>query len=404
MQRSMIWKIVISVFALYFAPACRTTQASDPSEVKWGHSDDPFFLPESPAYLINKSKGASYSICLAKYMLDELPGIQIELTTAVNIWATYLGRSIPVVITVKDLPRAKASDTTRELAATYNTICGKGFDTVVGFAPLQGATVGETSIRSMILTLPDGTKKMTSFERYLFLRDFTLSPDQGGFVGWESYQTKRRATFTKDQLIQIMTSREQLLFSLNGKLLTLPTLTHEVGHIWGLCDQYEGSSNCDTKHSTTHKVLDSLMGSATARELVFLTDDDIEGIRALGVRPGFQHDWPATPSTPVKPLVKKPVEVFEKIALTQADHKISAVFAVVTNVPSKLLMELKPKGSSNWDVLSSRDSEATGFNLPHMTQVISLPADDKQTYDVRLTLHTKDGTQFRIAGTQSWVQ
>ena len=384
--------------------ACRTRNAGETSETKWGHLDDRFFVPDSPAYLVNKSKGSTFKVCLAKYMVDELPGIQTEIETAVNIWASYLGRSIPVAITVKDLPRAKAGDNANDLGKSYNSLCGKGFDTVIGYGPLDGGTVGQTNVSSMITTFPDGSKKMTSFERYLFLRDFTASPNQDGFIGWESYQKKLGSVLTKDQLLQAMSSREQLIYSLNGKLLSLAVLTHEVGHIWGLCDQYEGASNCDTNHSTSHKVLDSLMGAATSREMVYLTDDDIEGIRALGVRPGFQHDWPPTPTTPVKPLVKKPVEVFEKRGLTQSNHVLSIVFAIVTNVPSKLIIELKPKGTSQWQTLSGQESEASGFNTPHLTDNISLSPTDSSIYDVRLTLQINDGNGFHIAGTQSWVQ
>lgn len=405
MQRITGRKILFVCAGLWSViSSCRARNTDETSEIKWGHLGDPFFLPESPSYLINKPKGASYNVCLAKYMIDALPGIQSEIEAAVNIWAFYLGRTIPVAIAVKDLPRAVAGDTAASLGAKYNDLCGKGFDTVVGFAPLEGAAAGQTSLTSMIMTLPDGSKKMTSFQRYLFLRDFSISPDKDGFNGWDSYQMRRGKAFTKAQLLELMTAREQLLFSLHGKLLTLPTLTHEIGHIWGLCDQYEGPTNCDAKHSTEHKVLDSVMGTATFRERIFLTDDDIAGIRALGVRPGFQHDWPATPSTPVKPLVQKPVELFEKLSLTQANHKVEAVFALITNVPSKLLIEVKPKGSSRWETLSSTDSPATGFDLPDVTQSIKLPANDNRIYDVRLTLQINEGGQFRLAGTLSWVQ
>ena len=54
------------------------------------------------------------------------------------------------------------------------------------------------------------------------------------------------------------------------------SVLHEVGHMYGLCDQYaEGISNCVT---TTAVVEGSVMKSAITMEL---TQDDIEGLRVL---------------------------------------------------------------------------------------------------------------------------
>jgi hypothetical protein len=50
---------------------------------------------------------------------------------------------------------------------------------------------------------------------------------------------------------------------------------HEIGHMWGLCDQYDGGRNC--QGGTTNP--NTVMGAASG--LQSLTPDDIEGIRAV---------------------------------------------------------------------------------------------------------------------------
>ena len=56
-------------------------------------------------------------------------------------------------------------------------------------------------------------------------------------------------------------ARATTQYASDNKFLILPVLTHEFGHVWGLCDQYEGANNCDPENSSSHLVLDSIMGS-----------------------------------------------------------------------------------------------------------------------------------------------
>ena len=58
-------------------------------------------------------------------------------------------------------------------------------------------------------------------------------------------------------------------------------MLHEVGHNWGLCDQYQGVANCADwleGHTNSDKVGNSVMGSNGSSTLM---SDDIEGIKYL---------------------------------------------------------------------------------------------------------------------------
>ena len=64
---------------------------------------------------------------------------------------------------------------------------------------------------------------------------------------------------------------------------------HEVGHFWGMCDQYRGNTrdgwiaSCSKEHRSNKRHAESIMGAATTGRTK-LTDDDIAGIKAMAVR------------------------------------------------------------------------------------------------------------------------
>lgn len=62
-------------------------------------------------------------------------------------------------------------------------------------------------------------------------------------------------------------------------------MLHEMGHLWGMCDQY--TDNCDPENRGEWN-LGSVMGSAASLEL---KEDDIVGIKKLAQREG--PDFPA---------------------------------------------------------------------------------------------------------------
>ena len=86
-----------------------------------------------------------------------------------------------------------------------------------------------------------------------------------------------------------------------GNYNSVTTLTHEFGHVWGLCDMYalkSGGTNCDPDHSTVdhdHKVVlvdESIMSHAKGVDDLFLSDDDISGIKKLDRRVDLdQIEW-----------------------------------------------------------------------------------------------------------------
>ena len=84
---------------------------------------------------------------------------------------------------------------------------------------------------------------------------------------------------------------------------TYGTILHEVGHNWGLCDQYiaigedgkDTAANCNDNlagHGNSNKVTSAVMGAGHRSDL---TDDDIEGIKYIVNQPGVaQNDqWKA---------------------------------------------------------------------------------------------------------------
>lgn len=60
-------------------------------------------------------------------------------------------------------------------------------------------------------------------------------------------------------------------------------MLHEVGHAWGLCDQYADMGNCDPNNSTQFD--DSAVMGSTTEDKQQLTPDDVAGIKALSLRP-----------------------------------------------------------------------------------------------------------------------
>lgn len=388
-------KIAVLFFVLYALPSCRERTTDAQADLKWGHLDREDLRPSSPHYLINKARETTFKVCLAQYLRDQLPGIDQEIDTAVNVWASYIGRKIPVSIDVKDLPRAKTGDTEITLAKAYFAQCGKGYDVVIGLAPLQGQNVGLTGAFTSVLTNSDGSKTVVSFDRFLFLRDFDISPNTKAEspASWKSYAQKGGTVQSNTQLLSLMRSRQSRFYSLKKDFLTLSVLTHEMGHVWGLCDQYEGTPNCDKNNSSTHIEINSIMSSARFRQIAYLSDDDILGIRALAARPGFKHDWPDTPAltdTP-SPVNLGSIEYFDIQSLTRNGNVLELNFGILSHVATKLSFSLVPASGTRESTLADdMISPDTGFDKPLIALSIGLPQGDNSTYNVRIQAFTKD--------------
>src|SRR5262249_10587927 len=106
-----------SLAALAFLAGCSASHGTiGKTEGAWGALNDAELVPTSPQYLINKSRGESFRVCLPQYMADMFPGVENEIVASVNLWGAALGRSIPVDVQRRDLPRATANQSVDDLA------------------------------------------------------------------------------------------------------------------------------------------------------------------------------------------------------------------------------------------------------------------------------------------------
>lgn len=95
---------------------------------------------------------------------------------------------------------------------------------------------------------------------------------------------------------------------INGGLESV--LLHEMGHVWGLCDQYDmgNYTNCDYSSpgkTASNRVLNSVMGEGGRLEL---TSDDITGIEMLAKRDDLPGNaaWKSVPKDPEQPDSEQP--------------------------------------------------------------------------------------------------
>ncbi len=348
MRRRLSALFAVALAAGCVLPACaeEDTEVSgdvDSLQGAWGHLR---LDPRSPQFLVNKRSGQPWRACVPRYMTTMLPGFEAELDAAVNVWAHYVDRRIDVRIEVRDLPRATATSDLRALAKTYHDLCGPGFDAVLGLAPFSDATLGVTSGDGTV----DRQGSWLTFRRFVFLRDFDASPEPlgGAPSEWASYSALTNGTTTADALLAKMKERSFVRYAERGKRLSLPILVHEIGHVWGLCDQYESAANCDPQNSTSHLVGESIMGAGSIRERAFLTDDDIAGIRALVKRPGFDAGWPAPALAAPPPVLSQPIELFRLDGIQRRAGSVVLGMGIVANVPIKLDFAYRAVGGAAW--------------------------------------------------------
>jgi hypothetical protein len=384
--------------------ACHGADQSREGQDKaaWGALNDASLLPDSPQYLMNKKQGEAFRVCLPNYMAEMYPGIEEEIPAAINVWASALGRSIPVEIEKRDLPRSRADQDVDALAQEYEQACGDGFDVVLGLARLDGPAVGLTGASYSYYPRQDGTQQINSFARFLFVRDYDVAPDtnnDGPAPAWMSLSARTGKAWNKDEILETMNARSTTMFASDHQFLILPVLTHEFGHVWGLCDQYEGSTNCDPQNSTSHLVLDSIMGAHGGTERLFLTDDDVDGVRALGARPGFQHDWPAAPSDPEPAIATKPVELARIEHVVNANGTLSVTYGIVTDRTAKYAFSLKAEGESHWTPLENSYESRGPIDEPTARLDISLGENDGSRYRVRLVVTPVGDIGLQASGT-----
>lgn len=399
--------VLLAAGAAWSGAACSAPASSDgPSagvESRWGFLNDASLTPDAPQFLVNKTRGAKFRVCLPRYMADALPGIESEIYAAVNVWGSYLGRSIPVEIETKDLPRARAEQSIDDLGSAYQANCGEGFDVVMGLAKIEGSAVGLTGASYSYVLQPNGSRQITSFTRYLFLRDYDLVPTTGSDGNperWTSLAAQDGASISGPDLLASMLTRTKTRYASASTYLVLPVLTHEYGHVWGLCDQYEGSTNCDPHNSSSHPVEQSIMGARGGTQRLFLTDDDIEGVRTLAQKAGFAHDWGPPHDDPPAPIPHRPVELARIDAVRRAGSTLVVTYGVVTSGAARYGFELEADGEPGFTPLTSDFGSTDAFDVPTGELTITLQAPSAGVYHVRMTVTPHGGTPVIALGAE----
>lgn len=322
-------------------------------------------------------------------MHDALPGLESEVFAAINVWGAYL----------KDLPRSRADQSVDDRAASYNSICGTDFDVVMGFAKIEDAAVGLTGSRFSFIRQPDGARRIVSFSRFLFLRDYDLvrTLDADGITErWTSLAAQDGAATTGPELLAKMMTRASTRYAQGSTYLVLPVLTHEYGHVWGLCDQYEGTTNCDPVDSSSHRVEASIMGARGAKQRLYLTDDDIEGVRTLAGKPGFAHDWDRPRLDSPAPIALKPVELARIENVRREGNTLVVTYGVVTSGPTRYAFSLQQGAGSAFTPLTSDFQSATPFNVPVGRLTITLGGPSRTPFNVRLIVTPATGTPATV--------
>jgi hypothetical protein len=348
-----------------FSCAPQKSGEQEVSAGNWGHLTSLTKVNPTKMYLSHVRRDEPYKICLANYMVEKYPGIESELTAAVNIWAHYIGRRLPVEIIKTNLPQAYPEDSEVRLMEQYYTRCPRGVHLVVGESYFSDSAVGKTQTNYTFVRRNE-RQNVVDFQRLLFLK----KPIQAGETAsnsehpviWKSLSQVLGKEMSADEILEMMKERDKKIY-LTGKneLLTFKTIVHEFGHIWGLCDQYAldgNATNCDGNFATLnaegHIVLDdeAMMARSSWMAKLYLTDDDIEGIRKLAERAEFTHNWPTTAEyrrIQVRPLAPAAPVAFVKINSAKLKFSDLAVnLSLVTSVPVDVKVRLFSRQYNDW--------------------------------------------------------
>ncbi len=163
-------------------------------------------------------------------------------------------------------------------------------------------------------------------------------------------------------------------------------MVHEFGHVWGLCDQYEQSNNCDPKFASldkeNHLILDnsSMMSSVKATFNAYLTDDDITGIRQLAQRKGFNADYNLSKkeiefTVPEVNLKKNNILTVNSFAISP-DNKINADLLFVVSEAYELKAQVW-SDSAGWIKYNFKDKEKIPYNSPRYLLTFNKPNNEK---------------------------
>jgi hypothetical protein len=252
--------------------------------------------------------------------------------------------------------------------------------------------VGVTWFSYSYLTKEDDQREIVSFQRNLFVQ----TPNPTSLSGsknlrFRSLESAYARKWSSEDILTMLKSRSEHYYSIGGgETLLLPVLIHEFGHVWGMCDQYEGPANCDTKFSSGHLEMTSQMAGVGQRQMLYLSDDDILGVRQFLQRPGFAQNW-----IPHSGLKEKPVAIptpdieYSQIhrAYRSSQSLVVIQYGIVSNVAVKYSFSLFDQVSSSWiDLSQSFELAAKDFGQVSRLLNVTVPSGVNVTI-VRMKIH-----------------
>lgn len=277
-----LWSLCASAAIPPYVPPLKMLKAFDEEGV-----------PPFPGVLIHVAPGDEYTICLPRNMPRDYPGLDEELKAAVAVWGSYINRDIPVKI-IKRKPDRLQSAVDR---VRFKENCGE-VDLMVAFKPMQGPRIGHSELDYRYSWTGSAQRKnitgIKHFHRWLYLKQ----PVSGEFE-WRSWRQHFGNRDSARDMVKAMRARDRYVINTGISRLTLRTIVHEMGHIWGLCDQYrfkgDQYGNCDRHRAAFDRSgnmvmnWDSIMAGEPWVSNLFLRDTDVRGLRHIANR--FSSGW-----------------------------------------------------------------------------------------------------------------
>lgn len=389
--------IFTTLFILLFGCGQREDQyIGETTSVKlgfWGHLNNIENLASETLYLIYTSSKKDYRICIPQYMVDSYAGIQDEVEAAVAIWSHYIGREISLDIVIEELrPQQKGQSSTDQLAE--GTLACGGADLVLGLSDI--ASTGHTEL---VMSYSPRKNSMGKFVVPRFQRSLVLNSK----LNWASLEQITKVKRDKAAILEVFKARNQIVFSGKDRSLTLNTIVHEMGHVFGLCDQYPlagNTTNCDPMHASKNKdghlvLIDhSMMAKGDGLEELYLQDDDITGIRNLAKRfPGLGHKSEAEyMQIPVTPESDNFIKFAQVNSATHAGNEFIFDVAVFSRTKLKYSLEIWLEGDTRFQPTAQGQSNGAWSFVSYKMR-LGLP-DGMKVKKARLLLEAEKGQKF----------
>lgn len=265
----------------------------------WGHANDQILnMPPNEGdwtnlYLIKALSDTTYNICLSQEFVDQYPGVQREITQALNIWGYFINRKLHTSFTIANFTQNIKGTMTGLMHIFYNA-CGNNPDIVIAEISFKGrgADISGNSIASTIYSANFSTDRYGSPAQ---IRQFQRGMFFSSSIQWYTLSQKFNRSFSSQDIQDFLLSQREIHNTYANSHSLLGTLMHEFGHVWGMCDQYN-AANCDINHASVDdrkRIIlhdESIMAKATITESLYLAEDDIYGIRQLAKRFPQEYD------------------------------------------------------------------------------------------------------------------